>query len=147
MAENLKKNFLPFALSNSTIQRLYNVFVSIALFIILIAILDDVERESGTLLRFKFKILTWFFILHTLQIFQNKKWLNFLIQSSLVVFFGYVVWSFIYAFFDPFDIVLKGENGILQKSSGFCMKTSLLIFAFWFTYVMRPKKETSQENI
>ena len=74
-----------------------------------------------------------------MQAFLNKKWLNSVLITMYSILIGYVLYTYVYAFFDVDDNVMNKQNGILIKTIQTLIKLAVLFTALWFTKKTRPR--------
>ena len=119
-------------------QRIFNGITFLILFIWIIFKLRYVHLASDIRLHYKYELLKLIALIYLVQTILNKTWLNSIALIIYVVLIGYIVYSYIYSFFDENDFVMQQEYGFLIKSSGTFIKLTLLIIILWFTKKTRP---------
>lgn len=126
-------------LSLSRPQRLFNGIISLVLFVWILAIREHVYYASDLREHYKFELLLFLFGLYLMQAFLNKKWLNSVLITMYSILIGYVLYTYVYAFFDVDDNVMNKQNGILIKTIQTLIKLAVLFTALWFTKKTRPR--------
>jgi hypothetical protein len=129
-------------LRNSITQRILNAAIATILLIIVIVNYEYAYFSSEIMVTYKLLILTYLIVLFILQTILNKNWLNILFKIIFTSLLGYVIYTYIFAFFDPYDAVMKREYGLIIKTYQFSLKSVILIFALILINKIRPLKKS-----
>ena len=127
-------------LSKDKNQRIINGAIFLILFLWSISKLRFVHLSSDIRVHNKQDLLMLIALIYLTQTILNKLWLNFITNFIYILLIGYVVYSYVYAYFDNNDIVMRQEYGVLIKSWGTLVKLTILIVILWFTMKIRPIK-------
>jgi hypothetical protein len=125
-------------LSKDKNQRIINGIIFLILLIWIISKLRYVHLASDIRTHYKYDLLKLIALIYFAQTILNRIWLNSIALSIYVVLIGYIVYSYVYSFFDENDFVMQQEYGVLIKSLGTLIKLTLLIIIIWFTKKTRP---------
>ncbi len=125
-------------LSKDKNQRIINGIIFLILLIWIISKLRYVNLASDIRTHYKYDLLKLIALIYFAQTILNRIWLNSIALSIYVVLIGYIVYSYVYSFFDENDFVMQQEYGVLIKSWGTLIKLTLLIIIIWFTKKTRP---------
>ena len=127
-------------LSKAINQRIFNGVIFTILLIWIIAKIKYVYYSSGYDIRYKYDLLMIIALIYLSQTIFNKTWINSLTSGIYTILMGYVIYTFIYAFFDEKDSGILKEYGVLIKSCNTVAKLSILTIILWFTAKARPAK-------
>ena len=125
-------------LSKDKNQRIINGIIFLILLIWIISKLRYVNLASDIRTHYKYDLLKLIALIYFAQTILNRIWLNSIALRIYVVLIGYIVYSYVYSFFDENDFVMQQEYGVLIKSLGTLIKLTLLIIIIWFTKKTRP---------
>lgn len=131
-------------MQSSKMQRMLNGIIFIVLIIWIVSIHEYVHISSGIRIHRKFNLLLITTAIYFVQAIFNKPWLNTLLLSLYLLLLGYVMYAFIYSFFDPHDSIMRKQNGLPIKIWETTIKSTILLLACYFTWLTRPKKERYQ---
>jgi hypothetical protein len=124
-------------------QRIINGIIFLFLLMWIIAKLKYVNYASGLMVHYKYYLLKLIALLYLAQTILNKTWLNYITNSIYVILIGYVMYTYIYSYFDENDFYIQKEYGALIKTWGTFVKLSILFFILWFTIKLRPIKNNA----
>lgn len=130
-------------LEKSKNQKIINGIISIILIIWIIAKWRYVEMASDIIVIQKYKVLKIISLIYLFQTFKNKVWLSTLLRSIYLVIVIYIIYTYVYAFFDENDYTMQKENGIVIKSLETTIKLTIFLVLIWFTDKMKPKVESN----
>jgi hypothetical protein len=133
-------------LSKDKNQRIINGIIFLFLLIWIIAKLKYVYYASGIMVHYKYDLLKFIALIYLAQTIFNKTWLNSITNGIYVILMVYVLYTYIYSFFDENDFVMQKEYGILIKSLETFVKLSILFIILWFTIKIRPIKNNASNS-
>lgn len=131
---------------NDKNQRIVNGIIFLCLLIWIIAKLRDVSYASDIVVHYKYDLLKLVSLIYLAQTFLNRTWLNSITKGIYVALIVYVLYTYIYSFFDENDFVMQKEYGALIKTWGTFVKVSILFLILWFTNRIRPIKNNASNN-
>ncbi len=126
-------------------QIIVNGIISVILFVWILYIHEFTYYSSLIRDHYMFNsvlILTWIYLFQT---FVNKKWMNSVLIAMYAILIGYVLYAYVYAFFDKFDVVMHKEYGVLIKTWGLFVKLVILATALWFSKKTRPNNLENEQ--
>ena len=124
-------------------QRIINGIIFLFLLVWIIAKLKYVNYASGLMVHYKYDLLKLIALIYLAQTILNKTWLNSITNGIYVILIGYVLYTYIYFYFDENDFYMQKEYGVLIKTWGTFVKLSILFFILWFTLKLRPIKNNA----
>ena len=130
-------------LSKDKNQRIINGIIFLFLLVWIIAKLKYVNYAGGLMVHYKYDLLKLIALIYLAQTILNKPWLNSITISIYLILIGYVLFTYIYSYFDENDFYMHKEDGVLIKSWGTFVKLSILFFILWFTIKIRPIKNNA----
>jgi hypothetical protein len=98
------------------------------------------------MVHYKYDLLKLIALIYLAQTILNKTWLNSITNGIYAILIGYVMYTYIYSYFDENDIVMQKEYGVLIKSWGTFVKLSILLIILWFTIKIRPIKNNASNS-
>ena len=125
-------------LRNDKNQRIINGIIFLCLLVWMIAKLKYVYYASDVMVHYKYGLLKVFILTYLAQTILNKNWLNYLIRGIYVALIVYILFTYIYSFFDKNDFAMQKEFGVLIKSCGTLVKLFILFTFLWFTNKTKP---------
>jgi hypothetical protein len=127
-------------------QRIINGIIFLILLIWIIAKLKYVYYSSGIMVHYKYYLLKLIALIYLAQTFLNKTWINFITKGIYTLLMGYVLYTYIFSFFDENDVIIKKEYGFLIKSWETFVKFLILFIILWFTIKIRPIKNNASNT-
>jgi len=97
-------------------QRIINGIIFLFLLVWIIAKLKYVNYASGLKVHYKYDLLKLIALIYLAQTILNKTWLNSITNGIYVILIGYVLYTYIYSYFDENDFYMQKEYGVLIKS-------------------------------
>lgn|GEM_PF-6064440 len=151
-SSNIKRSFFEIkdirtTLKTDLYQRTVNLLISSIGMSYYLLSFEYYYFTSGSINRYKFILLTILLSLFILQTAINKRWLNKLLIFIFLVLLIYVIYTYIYAFYDPYDIVMKGNNGLLIKTGQLIVKSGVICSTIWLMKYLVPKKKVINISI
>lgn len=119
-------------------QRLFNGIVALGLVVTIYLTSDYVYYSSNIRVHYKYNGLIIGMILYITQTILNSRLLNYITQAVFILLTAYILYSYLYAFFDENDLTMKKHNGILIKTWGTFLKLSCALVIIWITKLIRP---------
>ena len=133
-------------LSKGKNQRIINGIIFLILLIWIITKLRYVYYSSAIMVHYKYDLLKLIALIYLAQTILNKTWLNSITNGIYAILIGYVMYTYIYSYFDENDFVMQKEYGVLIKSWGTFVKLSILLIILWFTIKIRPIKNNASNS-
>ncbi len=133
-------------LINDKNQRIINGVIFLCLLVWILAKLRYVHLASDIMVHYKYNVLKIIALTYLTQSIINRNWLNFTIKAIYVSLTIYVLYTYIYSFFDTNDFVMQKEYGVLIKSAWTLLKVFLLCSFIWFTNKIQPMNTAHNTN-
>ncbi len=133
-------------LSNDKNQRIINGIIFLCLLIWIIAKLRYVYYASASMIHYKYDLLKLIALIYLAQTILNRTWLNSITNGIYALLMLYVMYTYIYSFFDENDFVMQKEYGVLIKTWGTFIKLSILFIILRFTKKIRPIKHNATNS-
>ncbi len=127
-------------------RRIINGIIFLGLLIWIIAKLKYVYTASDIRIHYKYDLIKLMTLIYLVQAIINKIWFNWIIKGIYVALMVYVLYSYIYSFFDKYEIALRGEYGIPIKTWGTFLKLLILLLILWFTNKLKPTKSNTSNS-
>ena len=125
-------------LKANTSQRLFNGIVALGLVVTIYLTSDYVYYSSNIRVHYKYYGLIIGMILYITQTILNSRLLNYITQVVFILLTAYILYSYVYAFFDENDLIMEKHNGILIKTWATFLKLSCALVIIWITKLIRP---------
>ena len=120
-------------------QRIINGFIAFFIFFSIFLKSDYVLYSSDIRIHYKYHLAIFIALIYFTQFLLNKIWINRLINILYIVLFIYVVFTYIYIFFDSNDWFLQHhENGVMIKTIGAILKILIITILIYLTNKTNP---------
>ena len=107
--------------------------------------MKEASITSDIRIHYKHDVLLIGIAIFLLQAILNSRRLNQVIQQIVLILIAYVMYTYIYSFFDPHDFWMKQENGLFVKTVWTGIKLGLVgLFGFLIHLIKPVTKNPSQ---